>query len=396
MKSPKLDESRRNDNKAAAPIWFGIAIATMTVVVLYPQIFGPHKVYIADIYAHLLVVRDMTPSGPWHLYSVFFALVYVLSFGSKNYDVIAIVATVVLTASVVAKGLITYFVLLKAAATRRQAALLSFALMLIAPLPNWWKPDWIYIDKIVPNIWFNSTAMLTMPFAILLFYATIKWLEDRTIRSFVWIAIFSILSVLTKPNYILAFLPVLGIFAVINGVVGRRRGWIRDVLLVTALLLVVFGILYIQSIEPISSGPSENPNASNEVVQVMLAPFEVWRLYSPNIPVSLLLSIAFPLGVAVLYFKEIKTDVSVLLAWGVLVVAIAQYALLAETGERFTHANWIWASNFAMYVVFLVSTVVLLTQPRTMRFYFSMTLLAFHVIIGVCYYAKIALGLGFY
>jgi hypothetical protein len=128
----------------------------------------------------------------------------------------------------------------------------------------------------------------------------------------------------------------------------------------------------------------------------MLAPFEVWRLYSPNIPVSLLLSIAFPLGVAVLYFKEIKTDVSVLLAWGVLVVAIAQYALLAETGERFTHANWIWASNFAMYVVFLVSTVVLLTQPRTMRFYFSMTLLAFHVIIGVCYYAKIALGLGFY
>jgi hypothetical protein len=102
------------------------------------------------------------------------------------------------------------------------------------------------------------------------------------------------------------------------------------------------------------------------------------------------------LGVVLLYFKESKRDVSILLAWGVLVVAIAQYALLAETGERFADANWIWASNIAMYLVFLVSTVVLLAQPRSKRFYFLSALLTCHIAAGVYYYARVAIGLGYY
>jgi hypothetical protein len=122
----------------------------------------------------------------------------------------------------------------------------------------------------------------------------------------------------------------------------------------------------------------------------------VWRIYSPNIPVSLLLSVAFPLGTALLYFKEIKKDPTVLLAWGILLVAIAQYALLAETGERFTDANWIWASNIAMYLVFLVSTATLIGQPKSKRFYFLSALLALHIAAGVYYYGRIALGLGYY
>jgi hypothetical protein len=393
---PNLTARSCLENKAGAPILLGIALAIMTVGALYRQVFGSHTAYITDIYEHVLTVRDMTASGPWHVYSLFFALVYALSCGSKNYGVIAIVAIVVLTTSIVAKGLITYFVLLKAAATRMHAALLSLALAVVAPLPNWWKPRDIYVDKIVPNIWFNSTAMLTMPFAILLFYTAIKWLETRTIRSFMWVAIFSLLSVLTKPNYILAFLPVLGIIVLINWVVAERRNWMREILLITALSLVLCAVLYIQSVEPIPVGPSGNPSALNERVHVVFAPFAVWHLYSPNIPVSLLLSIAFPLGVTASYFKEVKNDATVLLAWGVLVVAIAQYAFLAEPGISFTAANWIWASNFAMYLVFLVSVVVLLTRPRSKRFYFLMTLLALHLVFGVYYYAKIALGLGFF
>ena len=377
-------------------VWLGATIGILTVVALYDQVFGPHTADITDIYDHLLVVKDMTPHGPWNLYSLFFLLVYVLSFGSKEYLVLAVVGTVVITASVIAKGILSYFVLRRVTPNRLLAAYLSLGLILVMSLPNWWKPEQLYLDKIVPTLWFNSTAMLTMPFAILLFFTTVKWLKEGSIRTLFWLSLFSVLSVLTKPNYILAFLPVLGLVVVTQAAINRRADTFRNVLWLVGLSAVVGGILYIQSTEPVSSGPFGNPNATEESVHIVLAPFAVWRVYSPNIPASLLLSIAFPLGVALLYFKESKRDVSILLAWGVLVVAIAQYALLAETGERFADANWIWASNIAMYLVFLVSTVVLLAQPRSKRFYFLSALLALHIAAGVYYYARVALGLGYY
>lgn len=389
----------RVPKKVGLPIWLGAVIGVITVAALYRQVFGPHTEYITDVYEHLLVVRDMGPSGPWHLYSLFFPLVYALSLGSKSYTVIAIVAIVVITISVIAKGLITYFVVLEAAANRKLAMLLALALLVVAPLPNWWKPEYIYLDKIAPNIWFNSTAMLAMPFALLLFYAAVRWLKERSMRSFAWVVLFSTLSVLTKPNFVLAFLPLLGVAGVIlliHASIAQRWKPLREVVLIGALLVAVCAMLYAQSAAPVSAGPTGNPNGTLEDVRVIVAPFEVWRLYSPNIPISLLLSIAFPLGVAVLYFKEVKTATSVLLAWAVFVVAIAQYVLLAEAGRRFTDANWIWGSNIAAYLLFVVSTVTLLSRPRTRRFYFLIAILALHVCSGVFYYARIALGLGFY
>jgi hypothetical protein len=47
-------------------------------------------------------------------------------------------------------------------------------------------------------------------------------------------------------------------------------------------------------------------------------------------------------------------------------------------------------------LLFLVSTVVLLAQPRSKRFYFLGSLLALHVAAGIYYYARVALGMGYY
>jgi hypothetical protein len=394
---PNLSARRFNSGKETAAIaWLGAIIGIITVVALYEQIFGAHVEDITDIYDHLLVVKDMGPDGPWNLYSLFFLLVYILSFGSKDYIVLALAGTAVITASVIAKGILSYFVLRKATPSIWLAALMALALILVMPLPNWWRPEQLYLDKIVPTIWFNSTAMLTMPFAIWLFFAAAKWLKEGTTSSFLWVLVSAVLSVLTKPNFILAFLPVLGGVVLARALVSRSATSFWKLLLVIGLAALVGLILYIQSKEPVSSGPFGNPNAAEESVHVGFAPLAVWRLYSPNIPVSLLLSVVFPLGVAVLYFNEIKRDTSVLLAWAVLLVAIAQYALLAETGQRFIDANWIWASNFAMYLVFLVSTAVLLAQRRSTRFYFLAVLFGLHLASGIYYYARVALGLGYY
>src|SRR6202011_3196461 len=90
-------------------VWLGVVIGILTVVAIYEQVFGPHTTDITDIYDHLLVVKDMTTHCPWNLYSLFFLLVYVLSFGWKQSLTLAVVGTAVITASVIAKGILSYF-----------------------------------------------------------------------------------------------------------------------------------------------------------------------------------------------------------------------------------------------------------------------------------------------
>ena len=382
--------------KPWVPISLGILIGGLTIIALWPQIFGPNPADITDIYDHLLLVKDMgTKGSSWNLYSLFFVLVYILSFGSKNFGVIAWAGTVILTASVIAKGLLSYFLLRKTSCGQLSAALVSVALVLIMPLPNWWKPGEIYLDKIAPTIWFNSTAILAMPFAILLFLATVEWLERPRTVSLLWVLVFSLLSVLTKPNYVLAIVPVVWVILFVRAGVHGNSKTIRPLLFYAGLTLIVLCVLGFQYLDTFNSGPSGDPTNREEASHIIVAPFVVWSIFSPNIPASLLLSVAFPLSVAVLYFEKIRHNFKLTLAWAVWAVAVLQYVLLAESGDRLTDGNWGWGSNIAMYIVFLMSAAVFMAQARSPRFYFVLTLFSLHLISGIYYYIKLALGLGY-
>jgi hypothetical protein len=377
-------------------ILLALITAVLTVIALYPQIFGPHTDDITDIYDHLRMVQNMSLRGPWNLYSLFFILTYVLSFGSKNYYVLGLVGMAVLTAAVVAKAILSYYLVEKTAPSKAVAGLISLALILAMPLPNWWDPDEIYVDKIAPNIWFNSTAILNMPFDVLLFFAAVKWLESQSVRNSIWLAVFSVLSVLTKPNYVLAFFPVLGFIVLVRAIAKRNRGALHTLLFCTGLALVICGVLVAQYADTFTGTSSVPEISTSEVSPLEIAPLLVWSQYSPNITASLLLSIAFPLSVTVLCFKQIKNNAAVTLAWAVFAVALLQYMLLAERGEALAMGNWGWGSNFAMYILFLVSTMVLVSQPRSPRFYFAATLFGFHVASGIYHYLKVARGEGYY
>jgi hypothetical protein len=321
-------------------------------------------------------------------------LVYALSLGTGDLFGINCAALVVLTLSVVAKGVLSYFIIQDATHRRLTAAFVSIALVLVMPLPNWWKPEQIYLDKIAPNFWFNSTSILAMPFAILLFFSALTWLRTLSFRSWLWLLIFSLLSVLTKPNYVLAFMPAFGVatlirVAVVRGTQTGRSLWFFAGL--ASLIICILGLQYADTY----MGSSGTTSFSGESTHVIIAPFAVWKLYSPNIPASLLLSIAFPLSVVVLYFREVKTNPMVLLAWGVWAVAVLQYVLLAESGEYLADGNWGWGSNIAMYIVFLVSAMVFLSRPRSPRYYLAAVLFALHIATGIYYFTKIARGVGY-
>jgi hypothetical protein len=377
-------------------ILLGAAVAVLTVGVLCVPIFGPQLRDLGDLHDHLLVVQHLRTQWAGNIYSLFFPLTWVLSGGSEDMLTISWVATFLLTAAVVAKAIISYDAIQKVARNSTQAALISIALCLVMPLPNWWKPSVIYLDKIAPNVWFNATAILTMPFAITLFFSALKWLEAPTLRKFAWVAVFGVLSVITKPNYVLAFFPLLGLIVLTRAIVDRERASLRALFWCGGLAVLLGGILLIQYSACINSGPWAGSGALRDSGHIAFAPFAVWSLYSPNIPASFLLSIAFPLTVTALYFRESKRDPAMLLAWGGLAIAVLQYVLLAETGETFPDQNWIWGSNVAMYLLFLVSARLFVSQGRSWRFNLVALVFSLHVGTGLYYYLKLAVGIDYF
>lgn len=73
-----------------------------------------------------------------------------------------------------------------------------------------------------PNTWHNPNNFMVKPFAIVIFLAVFRILEDiierRTIekKRFIKIAIFAELSVFEKPSFLQGFLPALVIYLLIN------------------------------------------------------------------------------------------------------------------------------------------------------------------------------------
>jgi hypothetical protein len=373
----------------------GTVTAVLTMGVLWIPIFGPQTRDLGDLNDHLLVVQHFRTAWLGNIYSLFFPLTYLLSFGSEDMRTISCVATVLLIASVVAKAVVTYGFVAKGAPDSTRAALVSLLLCLVMPLPNWWKPGVIYLDKIAPNVWFNATTILAMPFAIALFLSALRWLAAPTPHNFAWVALFSVFSVITKPNYVLAFIPLLGLIVSVRAVAVRNWLSIRSSLLLSGLILLISGILVAQYVACVDSGPWSG-SGSGRSSHIAFAPFAVWSLYSPNIPASFLLSIAFPMTVTALYLKESQQDLAMRLAWAGLGAAVLQYALLAETGEVFPDQNWIWGSNVAMYLLFMASARLSLSQRRSWRFDLVALVFIFHVGAGIYYYLKLAFGVDYF
>ena len=129
-------------------------------------------------------------------------------------------------------------------------------------------------------------------------------------------------KIFVKPNYLLALLPCWLALLVEHSARAPRpflAGWRRLAIFVAAVLAPVAGLFAWQAWRLAGSGGG-----------VEIAPLAVWRLYSPNIPASILLSLAFPLGVLALHWTSARRQAPLVLAWSVLLVAVLQMATTAH------------------------------------------------------------------
>jgi hypothetical protein len=260
---------------------------------------------------------------------------------------------------------------------------LTAAFFFAAPLPNWWRVENVYLGQLSPTVWHNPTAIAALPLAVATFWAFLLP-AARSRRHDLLVGVLLAASVAAKPNFALAFLPA----ATLLRLWPPRRPLARELAGIATLAAPALVLLAWQYHHALASG-LEAPGRGLLGVR----PLEVWSDYSPHPLASALLSLAFPLAVAQFAARSARHGRALAAAWLLTLLAVAQFALLAEPEPKLSHGNYYWAVVPALYLLFLVCACELLAERalsargRLARLG-CWALLALHAASGVWFYAR--------
>jgi hypothetical protein len=206
-----------------------------------------------------------------------------------------------------------------------------------------------YLGQIPPDVWHNATVMLLMPFALGLFWTTLRFLETGLTRWLWRSAPLVVLSLAAKPSFMLCLLPAFALLVLLRF---RTAAPTRRAALLIAGMVALLAVqtVYVFSIDPTTVGHDG----------IAVHPLIVWHYYSRAIPLSILASLVFPLVALALGGAGVRTSLAVRYAGLLVLVSLVEFALLSER-ERYTRAgNFGWQAIVAMSVLFvaLVSALV--------------------------------------
>ena len=241
------------------------------------------------------------------------------------------------------------------------AALVPVAVCVLQPVlpldPARYDP-WLF-GYFPPNQWHSPTTLFSKPFALLLvgLGPAVVWPAQGTPAGrpgMLASAALVVMSVLVKPNFIMAFLPALGVLAVLNW---RRTDWrwlsLSFAAPAVAVLVWQYNVAFTLN--------------TTEGAGVFLAPLYVIGLRAPTdlatLGWRLAASILFPLA-AVVCFPSVRADRRVQLSWATFFVGAAIGYLLAEGNGPGT-GNFLWSGQLAAFALFAASTVAVLRDAAT-------------------------------
>lgn len=268
----------------------------------------------------------------------------------------------------------------------------------------WFNPK-PYSGQGTPNIWHNPTTIMVRPLALAAFLLVCGEIEESRRSGFkrgpgwkkgIATALLLILCNMAKPSFVQIFYPALFLLMLIWLIAYRGKN-IKLALELLLICLPSLAVMGLQFITAFSSGSAARESESG----VAIMPFAVVKLYTPNVWISLLLAIAFPLLMAFIAWGHRISDQASALAWLMLFSGFMERILLAETGERFTHGNFNWGFQLSLYFVWLIAMRDWLSlyigrsgkKARGAGFYISTAVLILHLASGLYYlYYLIVLG----
>ncbi len=311
-----------------------------------------------DIQAHLeLLQKTIRGEMPIAVNAnfMFYLAAYIIALCQNNQFFLSVSASIVLALAVTARFLLTRYYLEKhmqrILTVRINSGKLlwfaSLAMLLTFSLPtfNLFLQNNYYLGQIPMNVWHNSTTILLMPFAMLLFFRSFEQLEKPTQRGILIITGMVALNLAAKPSFFFVFCMVYPLMLLWQ--FGLSRQFWQNMIPV----MIGLGLLAAQYYAIYQIGYRAGYTDEREVVINFLA---VWHIFSPNIPLSLLASLVFPLTYLVSYPGDLAKNRLVQYSCLAYLASLVIFSILAETETHLGHGNFFWQTVVCSYLLFVV------------------------------------------
>ena len=233
----------------------------------------------------------------------------------------------------------------------------------------------LYAGYFVPIAYHNPTQQLNKLFALWIYFVyRSQFLSGQPARlsSIPVLGGLCVLSALSKPSFLIAFVPTAAIYAAADLV---KRRWRQALVYLAGVGIPSALILAWQARMAYGVGTP---------VQVALAPFVVFdagqTLY--KLPASL----AFPLIVAAGAWWTRTSDAGLRFMWVLTGLALVATLGLVETGERMMQGNFVWTGQTAVFLIYVESMLALLAQPRRAWTRTAWIVFGVHVVCGLAWY----------
>lgn len=344
--------------RRALPSLLVAATTALAAAIFYAQL---HHRLQSDLPAHVLIAQSSSRTGSFPGDGLYFLLLALVTGFTGSLAALKTAAVIVLALAVGAKVLLSIAFARSELAPRAAAGALAAVgfLSLAFSLPTQTE----YVGQLPPNVWHNSTSIFLMPFALALFWCSLRFLRTGDVRWLGWSAAALAANVVTKPSLVLAFLLAFPLLAARRFSWRSRAGRGAVGLLALAVALLAAQYAYVYFIAPDAGHVAGVETATSSVT---IAPGRVWRGLSASVPLSFLASFAFPLAALAAYRRRLLESDAVRYALVLAAGALIIFGLLAETGPRALHGNFGWGVIVANYILFLAVLVQVarLWSPR--------------------------------
>jgi hypothetical protein len=227
----------------------------------------------------------------------------------------------------------------------------------------------------------NPTVWLAKTFSLWSFFLCFDNLHQKDLKwhTYLLTAGVSVCSLLSKPNYAMGFLPVLGLLVIYLWI--KRESFNFTYLLLgffipmTATLIWQYWINFLAA--PYST--------------IAIQPLVVARDLALNGPlaIELLLGALFPIVVTVLYRDRIFNNKSIIFGWLQLFVGLLTMYLLTETGPHQFDGNFLWGPELSLFVLIVITANFWLDifkkEVKRLVDFLPLVVLIIHGLYGVAY-----------
>lgn len=254
------------------------------------------------------------------------------------------------------------------------AALVSGVLGIVMPLYVPWFNPYQYEGQFSINPIHNPTHIAVKPFGVICFMLAVDliliYMGDKQIyfgkiKKTRWLYIlFSIslfLSVFAKPTFMYMLLPAGVVYLLIDlgiAIVRKDGSWKKVWGFMWRIACAsVPAVLYLL----LEYAAFYFWGGTDEDASVAIYPFlTVWHLFSPDVPRSLRLAMAFPFWMVITNLKYFLKSVEGRLALIGYVVGTLEFSFIVETGLKLLHLNFAWPMMSGMLLLWVVSAAKLI------------------------------------